>query len=443
MSLVLGFRLKKVSFLIFLIAIVTNGFAQVEAPSNSFAARSSFKADIGILHSWGDVMTYRYYHVLENMNENQAGVGLTYTYRLSNVFYIDGHLLTGKLVGTKRMFPLAQYDFKKYGVYYKTNLTETSIRLGIDPLYLIAPKENRKLNLRLIAGHGLCYYESQLYTLDDEIYLINKLKGRTGQTTEAVTTLGAYIFYTLSPRLDLNLGTSGRFVWNDKLDAWIGEGSANDMYSFYNLGVTYNLGVRKTKKVKNKPEQEENLVAEELIEKAEELPVKEIEKPIDKIDDVIKDTVSNTAAAIKEPVLKEEEEIKEIPIKVETPKEPVIVNEVKKEVAPVKEIIKDEKPPVVVNEPKAPAVDNSSDIPFSTENGYFVIVGCFKKLEYAQIEARKWKKYEAGVMNLGSKSGTWYMVSPMRYDTKKEALEHMNRLRSSGRCTDAWVHVKM
>jgi len=41
--------------------------------------------------------------------------------------------------------------------------------------------------------------------------------------------------YKLNDRLEVNLGTSLRNVWNDRLDAWESPGSANDKFSYTSL----------------------------------------------------------------------------------------------------------------------------------------------------------------------------------------------------------------
>mgnify|MGYP000849072126 FL=1 len=65
--------------------------------------------------------------------------------------------------------------------------------------------------------------------------LYGKHRGQSNKTTEAVSSFGMDLAYKLNDRLEVNLGTSLRNVWNDRLDAWESPGSANDKFSYTSL----------------------------------------------------------------------------------------------------------------------------------------------------------------------------------------------------------------
>lgn len=417
---------------------------------------TTLTADLGILNAWVDVQTYPIYHVWTNKNENQFGAGLTLNYWFKNTFYVGGHYARGRLVGTKRTFPLAKTDFKVTGLYFSTLLSETSLRAGFNPLQLFNNNPNRRINLDIHAGHGLCYYESFLYRIDNsEPYIVDKIRGRTGKTTEAVTTLGGGIMYKINHKYDIGVSMSGRFVWNDKLDAWVAIGSANDMYSFTSLSLTYHLNPNKPKPVrfveKDDPKPE--------IGPRIDSPVVAVEPPVDPTKDT---TIAGGGISPnnppKDPVAVEPVE----PANPVTPTEPVEPTISTEPTDPVEPTVASTDPPAGDNNNGGTTNTTSSDggdaqgglgadnvsatndgIPWSEDKGYFVIVGCFKTKENAIREAVRWKPQEKQIMNLHSKYGTWYMVAVQRYDNKKEALQHMNRLRNSGRSPGAWVHIKL
>lgn len=413
---------------------------------------TTLTADLGILNAWGDVQTYQYYHVWTNRNENQFGAGLTLNYWIKNTFYVGGHYARGRLVGTKRDFGLAKTDFNSTGLYFETLLSETSLRAGFNPLNLIKNNPERRLILDVNIGHGLCYYESLLYKLDGTPYIVDKIRGRTGPTTEGVSTLGGGIMYKINHKYDVGLSTSGRFVWNDKLDAWIAIGSANDMYSFTSLSLTYHLNPNKPKPIRFVEKDPE------VLPEPDDTLIAKITEPVEPIDTVVKVVV--TTDPPKEPVVADPNDPRQpvTPITPVTPVEPVTPEPVTP-AEPVTPTVTSTDPPAgnVETTTTTPTTNDggngglgagdvsttNSDIPWSEANGYFVVVGCFKTKDNAIREAVRWKSEEKAIMNLDSKSGTWYMVAVERYDTKKEALQHMNKVRDSGRSPGAWVHIKL
>lgn len=423
--------LQAIAMSLLFVLINSSAFGQLINKQKSAKIQNniSFKLELGVLNAWSDIMTYQYYQPLTNVNSNQLGAGITLNYQLSKAFYATGHFMRGKLQSVKRTIPLAHYDFNKHGLYFSSPLSETSLGFGFNVFNLIKYKEKRKLNLDLFASHGLCYYESQVRDLDGKIYVINKQRGRTGKTTEAVSSYGGMISYRVNDQYDIGLSSSLRNVWNDKLDAWIG-GDYNDKYSFTTLSLTYHLRPRDRERKKKLKKVEPDVIEPAVIEP----PV--IKPP------VVDTPTADTPAVVTPPIVKPP--VVKPPTVVDPPvvKPPVVVDP--PVVTPPKEDrTKTDSPDVV-----KPGTEQSGNreilngVPFSTEKGYFVIVGCFKALENAQTEARNWQIDTKSICNLQSQSGTWYMVSTSRHDTRNEALRAMADIRNAGKCKDAWVHVK-
>lgn len=423
--------LQAIAISLLLILINSGAHAQLvsKEKGNKILNNTSFKLDLGVLNAWSDVMTYQYYQPVTNVNSNQIGASITLNYEFSRVFYATGNFMRGQLQSVKRTFPLAKYDFKWYGVYFATPLSETSLGLGIDAFNIFKYNPERKFNLDLYLSHGLCYYESVLYDMTGQIYLINKQRGRTGKTTEAVTSYGGMVSYRINEMYDIGLSSSLRNVWNDKLDAWIG-GDYNDKYSFTTLSLTYHLRPRKNREKKDKIKKEEP----EMVQ-----PPK-VDPPIVEVPDTI--VVDTLPPPPPPPVI--------IPPVTDTPKVDSPKTDTPKVDTPKTDEPKKDTPKVdspKVDTPKtgstgSGSVEDLNGVPFSTEKGYFVIVACFKSLENAQKEAKSWQIDTKSIMNLQSQSGTWYMVATSRHDTRNDALRAMAEVRKAGRCKDAWVHVK-
>ena len=394
--------------------------------STKIQNNTSFKLELGILNAWSDVMTYQYYQPVTNVNSNQLGAGITLNYQFSKSFYATGHFMRGQLQSVYRTFPLAKYDFKGTGLYFATPLSELSLGAGVNVRNLINYKPKRKLNLDLFVSHGLCYFESVLYDMNGKVYLINKQRGRTGKTTEAVSTYGGMLSYRINDQYDIGISSSLRNVWNDKLDAWIG-GDYNDKYSFTTLSLTYHLRPRKRR---------------EKAEKVKKEDKEEIGPIIDpKIIEPSIDTLVVDSPVVKPPVIDNKDTITPPP----PPVDPVVVDPPKTD-TPKVDTPKTDSSKVDTPKTDSPGTSGNVEVlngvPFSTEKGYFVIVGCFKSLENAQKEAKSWQIDSKSIVNLQSQSGTWYMVATSRHDTRNDALRAMAEVRNAGRCKDAWVHVK-
>ena len=435
--------------------------AQDNSLSSKIIENTTFTADLGLLHFWGDVQTYPYYHVVRNKNENQFGAGISLDYWFNNTLSIGGHYARGRLVGTKRTFGLAQYNFTRHGVFFETLLSETSLRVGLNVFNLINNNPERRFNLMLNAGQGLCFYESTLRELNEQPYVIDELKGTSGgPQTEPVTSFGGALVFKINHKYDIGLGTSGRFVWSDNLDAWIGEGSANDMYSFTSLSLTYHLNPKKPKQIiianndkeKINPIEEPDTASTIVKEDPPKVDPKDTLAGVDDRGTVKPDT---PAVAVEEPETTEGEgetgtETETGGTETGTTTEGESETDTGSETETTSTTTETGTSTTTQTSTEGSGglgagstTETNEGIPWSEENGYFVIVGCFKSKENAVREAVRWKTEEKAIMNLNSKSGTWYMVAVQRYDTKKEALQHMNKLRNSGRSPGAWVHVKL
>ena len=242
-----------------------------------------------------------------------------------------------------------------FGILFKTDLFEFILpRVDFNVTRLLFKDESKFFNrfsANIIASHGLVYTDSKIYAQQDEgVNLIyEKSKGRRGnigKTTEAVTSYGLGLSYIINDRFDIGVESTIRNVWNDVLDAWGSEGSANDKYSFTSVGITYHL--RKRKEVVRTgdvvPDELAAVVGE--VENEAEVAVEnesEVEKEAVKEKDVVleKEAVverveeeAKVEEAVVVPVIKEkkEEVAAEIPEKIEIVANKLTVDDFKNDV---------------------------------------------------------------------------------------------------------------
>lgn len=377
---------------------------------------------VGWLHSWGDFRTESFMPNFLDPDENKLGYGLRLNYDLSKVFKLSTGFLAGELRGTHEMINTAnavtQPSGLGLGIFYETDMFEFTLpRVDFNLSRFIFKDESKlfnKLSFNLFLSHGLVYYNSQVYAVEDEGVELqySKQRGRSGKTVEAVTSYGAEVSYVLNDRFDVNLGTSIRNVWNDKLDAWVSDGSLNDKFSYTYVGVSYYFKKRDYI-VKTFDEEEDKLLAKEerVVEEEEE---EEKEEEVEIIEEPKKEVV--------------EEVKKEI---VEEPK--------KEEVKKVVEEVKKEEPKKV--EKKEPAPTIPTDFSLYEGDGKFVIVSAYRGMERAVVDAKSLKEKGENPIIVKNRTNTWYLVAIARYDDKAVALEKMREARTNG-YDKSWVLLK-
>ena len=214
--------------------------------------------------------------------------------------------------------------------------------------------------------------------------------------------------YIINDRFDIGIETTVRNVWNDRLDAWESNGSANDKYSFTAIGVTYHLKKRK------------NVVKLENFE-PNVLAAAEVDVDVEKKEELKEEIVEQ-----KEDVAEEVEEVKE---------------EVAEEIPAVEEK-KDEKVNEQVAEKKQTTepTETTPVVKQDEGDGYYVAVGAFRGSRANKFAEEVTEKgFEAVVIR--NKRDTWNLVTVAKYDNLPDALRRMREVRAEG-YPESWVHVK-
>ncbi len=382
----------------------------------------SISPSIGWLHSWGDFRTEDVMPNFLKSSENELGYSLRLNYEFSEVLRFSAGVLAGKLVGNHEMInttgAVNEPSDLGLGVQYRTNIFQINLpRVDFNATRFIFKDRSKvfnKVSVNLFLSHGLIFFDSKVYAMQSEdIHLLyGKHRGRSGRTTEAVTTFGSELAYLLNDQFDLNLGIAIGNVWNDRLDAWESRGSFNDKYSYLSAGVTYYIKKR-SYVVKDFGLEEDALVKNEASETED----------------------------VKKGELDEKEEIAEDTGEIQTQNE-IEDKEVENVLdEPLQKV--DQKPEPEANQRESIVPkDNSSgnEYELNEERGMFVIVSAFKTLERARQDAKNWEEKEE-VMIVRNRINTWYLVSIARYDDKESALKRMREARQLG-YEGSWVLLK-
>lgn len=374
--------------------------------------RISFTPSIGWLHSWSDFKKDGFMPSFLQGESNELGYGINVNFQLNRYLSISTGVLNGELEGAENNINTnnAVTTNVNYGrgVFFKTDIFEFTLpRFDLNLTELIFRDKVQffnKASIGIFASHGLVYYDSKVYAQENpEVNLIyTKEKGRTGKTTEGVTSFGGNFQYKINEKFDVGLESSIRNVHNDKLDAWTA-GDYNDKYSYTAVTVTYHLNrfkrnrdkkISKVEPVENKPE----------IEQVEEIVKKE---------EVIED--NKTLTEIDKEVIKKE--------KIEVVKETEVEDQATK--------VEDK------NEEEVVSTNSNPEI---TGYRYYVVVEAYKGDASSTLMAERLEAKGENPVIIRNLYDTWNLVTIGLYPTKAEALEEMRKARQNG-FDKSWVHI--
>lgn len=406
--------------------------AQEETKRDRILRKFSLTPQVGLLHSWSD---FKDDGLGGMLNQNELGLNLLLSYRLNKFISISTGGLYGKLSGSQDNVnttgAVNEPSDLGYGILFKTDLFEFTLpRVDVNLSRLIFKDKSsffNKVSVNLIGSHGLVYSNSKIYAQQDEgvNLLYGKRRGRTGQTAEAVTSYGMGLSYIINDRFDLGIESTIRNVWNDKLDAWVTPGSANDKYSYTAIGVTYHLKKRNDVVKKFGVNQPKLLAGADEVEKKEEA-----------VEEVAEETVEEVEEVVEEKVVEEKKE-EIVPVIEEKKKEvtPPVVEEKKEEVVEVK------KDPTPVKEGKTVSAGDGSDLKIYEGGGNFIAVAAFRGLQGSKRMMDEVREKGETPVLIRNKKDTWYIITIGQYDDKEVALEKMRDARAKG-YERAWVHIK-
>ncbi len=162
-------------------------------------------------------------------NKPNLSVGVGMAYQIAPSLALRGDLMAGMLDGSNGLS------------YYETNLYEAKLGLDFNVIKLFN-KEYEKIKLNAHVAPGLMFYSSRLYDINTRLKLVESpVAGEKALSPNFILAYGGSIGIAITPKLDLNLGYSNRFVdeveWMDARKS----GDHSDFYGMAQVGFTYYL----------------------------------------------------------------------------------------------------------------------------------------------------------------------------------------------------------
>lgn len=411
--------------------------AQDQTKKDRILQKFSLTPQVGLLRSWSD---FNDEGIGGLFNQTELGGSLLLNYRLNKIISISTGALFGQLTDVNdgvntRNARNSDADLG-FGILYRTNLFEFTLpRVDVNITRLIFKDKSNffnKVSFNLIGSHGLVFSDSKIYAQGDEdLNLIyDRRRGRSGETTGAVTSYGLGVSYIINDRFDIGVESTIRNVWHDVLDAWKTEGSANDKYSFTAIGVTYHLKKRRDVVKKFKAPEPAVLAEEEKVEEKKEETAELVEEEVAEVKEKVEDKKEEIVPLVEE---KKEEIVEK--------KEEVVVPVVEKKKEAVAELVEKKKETVPVKEGRTVSAGDDSDLTIYEGGGNFIAVAAFRGLQGSKRMVDQLKSKGENPVVIRNKKDTWYIITIARYDDKEVALGKMQEARTKG-YERAWVHIK-
>ncbi len=417
-----------------------NPNSESENKSHNFINNLSVSPSVGFLHSYTDLGIQPSAASFFRPSENKLGFGLTVNYDFLEVLRLSGGVLGGKLRATSESInTLGAVNEPRdlgLGVFFQTNILELTFpKIDLNLTKLIFKDKSElfnKLSAHVNVSHGLIFFDSKVYALEDEsVHLLyGKHRGQSSETTEAISTFGFDLSYMINEKFEVNAGSAIKYIWNDRLDAWESPNSANDYMSYTSVGCTYYFG--KGKRKNKKTSYSEEITRTNSSEKAAENHTLDTLKPkliVNEEPEVNEEVevAEKDSEVVQKEVNKIEDKVDSTTAEVEQIKEAIIEREIEPEVSDT--IIDSNK----IVEPQQPPSEIYSG------KGNFIIVAAFQTLRRAKISAEEYKKKGELATIVRNRTKTMYLVSVGRYDDREEAISKMREVRKNGIQKDAWV----
>ncbi|WP_417589134.1 hypothetical protein [Owenweeksia hongkongensis] len=162
-------------------------------------------------------------------NKPNLAVGAGIGYQIAPALTLRGDFMAGNMDGNHEIY------------YYETSLYEAKLGLDFNVIKLFN-KDYEKIKLNLHVAPGMMYYSAKMYDIDTREKLVESpVAGEKALSPNFILAYGGSVGIALSPKLDLNLGYSNRFVdeveWMDANQS----GDYSDYYGMAQVGFTYYL----------------------------------------------------------------------------------------------------------------------------------------------------------------------------------------------------------
>ncbi|MDZ7847962.1 MAG: hypothetical protein U5L96_15090 [Owenweeksia sp.] len=193
--------------------------------ASTASAQQNLSANIytGWLFPFNDFNAMDY----EGYRPNLA-VGAGMGYNFGRAFRLRGDLIYGSMNGNNNQ------------AYYETDILEPQLGFDVNLLALVTDFDGIKLNLQ--GGGGLSFYRTSLYNRATGDRLTESpQRSNKALSPNAFISYGGNIGIKLSHKLDLNLGMTNRYIFdNDWMDGF-SSGDFSDHYGLAQIGFVYYL----------------------------------------------------------------------------------------------------------------------------------------------------------------------------------------------------------
>ncbi len=219
--------MKVISFILLLVLTsLTNLSAQVMGRMNQTEHLEYWEGTVKFGPSvfMGDI---KYYRIVPAKSEWRFATGVSFGRRFSALLGLRGTALMGKLAGRQKTG-----DHRLESRYYEINMSGI---LYLDNLFG-ENRFDRFIQPYMVAGIGLVYYNSNLYTLAP-----GQLVKNSGNKTEGLLLLGLGIDFRLNSQWSVSAESANRGINSDHMDLWV-SGYPYDVYNVTTVGVKYRFG---------------------------------------------------------------------------------------------------------------------------------------------------------------------------------------------------------
>ncbi len=172
----------------------------------------------------GDI---KYYHLMPFREEWRFALGFSAGRRLSPLFGIKGMLLSGKLAGIQK-----SGNYRMESRFREMNISGL---LYFDNLFG-EKRTDRQVQIYLIAGVGLVFYNTDLFTRQPDRKVRN-----SGNRTEGILLIGLGMDFRINRQWSVSLESANRGMDSDYMDLWA-SGYPYDVYNVTTAGIKFRFG---------------------------------------------------------------------------------------------------------------------------------------------------------------------------------------------------------
>ncbi len=303
--------MKKLVFMLVFIGLISfENYGQNEKTTKTKYNTWSATISGGSMLFYGDLRQFGIYPVTkknsqdwygltDGLSEYSTGFGLAISKQLHPIIGIQGMIEKGNLSGLKI----------KTNAHFNASFYSYGLNVKIYFLPLINPNaESPRFAIYGITGFGLCNFKSMQTKISSGEIIHSFGYGNHGQeerlTHESYIPVGLGLKYKINNKFDIGFESTFKYVNTDKLDARVKENSAEDMYGYNALTLSYKFGKNEKNKEWDLSKDQDNDGVSDKKDKCPDTPadvnVDEVGCPLDGDGDGVADYLDKCPSTPKE-----------------------------------------------------------------------------------------------------------------------------------------------